>query len=266
MNPSPTPDTNAKKQPAQSMGKSIAPAQPQQIFPGEVFAQTADFDTGIRQLLPRYDEMLGAICRCLPLTSGRILELGCGTGELSLKVLNRCPTAQLVCVDYSPRMLQFAKEKIQAAGYAERWTGIEADFGDWANNPAEVGIGTGFDACVSSLAIHHLTHEMKLKLFQRIRESLTPNGWFWNADSLLPESSALAEVYQAVREEWAAQQGTTLAEIRARFGTSSTQGHSSHDQLATLTAQLQMLTTAGFDPVAAPWKYYGLAVFGGGAA
>jgi len=30
-----------------------------------------------------------------------------------------------------------------------------------------------------------------------------------------------------------------------------------------LTAQLQMLTTAGFELVAVPWKYYGLAVFGG---
>ncbi len=52
----------------------------QQLFPGEVFANTADFDTGIRQLLPRYDEMLEVISRCLPSTSRRILELGCGTG------------------------------------------------------------------------------------------------------------------------------------------------------------------------------------------
>ncbi len=265
MNPSPTPDINPKKQPAESTAESIAPfsAQPQQIFPGEVFAQTADFDIGIRQLLPRYDEMLSAIARCLPPSSGRILELGCGTGELSLKVLNRCPDAQLVAVDYSGRMLQFALGKIEAAGYADRWTGIEADFGAWANNPVEVELGTGFDACVSSLAIHHLTDEMKLKLFQRICQSLAPNSWFWNADSILAESSALAEVYQAAREEWAAQQGTTLTALRAKFGTSSTQGHSSHDQLATLTAQLQMLTTAGFEPVAVPWKYYGLAVFGG---
>lgn len=51
----------------------------QQLFPGEVFANTADFDTGIRQLLPRYDEMLEVITRCLPSTSRRILELGCGT-------------------------------------------------------------------------------------------------------------------------------------------------------------------------------------------
>lgn len=233
------------------------------LFPGEVFANTADFDSGMRQLLPRYEEMLSAIAQCLPTTISRILELGCGTGELSLKILNRCPDAQLVAVDYSPRMLQFAKGKIEAAGYAQRWTGIEADFGDWANNPDKFGIGTGFDACVSSLAIHHLTDEMKLRLCQRIRASLTPNGWFWNADPVLPESPALAEIYQAAREEWVAQQGTTLAEIRARMGTSNTQGYSSQDQLATLAAQLQMLIAAGFHLVAVPWKYYGLAVFGG---
>lgn len=92
-----------------------------QLFPGEVFANTADFDTGIRQMLPRYDEMLDAITRCLPITTNRILELGCGTGELSLKVLSRCPSAEVVAVDYSPRMLQFAQQKsrqldIQIAG------------------------------------------------------------------------------------------------------------------------------------------------------
>jgi trans-aconitate 2-methyltransferase len=103
---------------------------------------------------------------------------------------------------------------------------------------------------------------MKLRLFQRICASLTPNGWFWNADPVLPESPALAEIYQAAREEWVAQQGTTLTEIRGRMRTSNTQGYSSQDQLATLAA-LQMLTTAGFHLVAVPWKYYGLAVFGG---
>ena len=233
------------------------------LFPGEVFTNTTDFDTGIRQLIPRYDEMLDAITRCLPATTNRILELGCGTGELSFKLMKRCPSAQVVAVDYSPRMLQFAKQKIQAFGYADRWTGIEADFGNWANDPTTAEIGTGFDACISSLAIHHLTDEMKLKLFRRISTSLNPNGWFWNADPILPESPLLKEVYQTAREEWVQHQGTTLAEIRDRTSSSSTQGHSNPDQLATLSAHLQMLTTAGFNSLAVPWKYYDLAVFGG---
>ncbi|MEH2222730.1 class I SAM-dependent methyltransferase [Nostoc sp.] len=235
----------------------------QQLFPGEVFANTTDFDTGIRQLLPRYDEMLEVITRCLPSTSRRILELGCGTGELSLKILNRFPDAQVIALDYSPRMLQFAQDKITAAGYQQRWTGIQADFGDWANNPENLNIGSKFDACVSSLAIHHLQDEMKLKLFERIAASLTQNGCFWNADPTLAESPALAEVYKAAREEWAVEQEINLTEIRAKRATSTTQGYSSQDQLASLETHLQMLSKAGFKTVAVPWKYYGLAVFGG---
>ncbi|BAY89262.1 MULTISPECIES: class I SAM-dependent methyltransferase [unclassified Tolypothrix] len=235
----------------------------QQLFPGEVFANTADFDTGIRQLLPRYDEMLEVITRCLPSTTLRVLELGCGTGELSLKILQRCPNAQVIALDYSPRMLQFAQSKIVTAGYQNRWSCVQADFGEWANNPEKFAAGKEFDACVSSLAIHHLQDEMKFKLFQQIAASLSPNGCFWNADPILPESPALVEVYKAAREEWANQQGKTLAEVRAKVGTTTTQGYSSQDQLASVDAHLQMLRQAGFLTVAVPWKYYGLAVFGG---
>ncbi|WP_019487024.1 MULTISPECIES: class I SAM-dependent methyltransferase [Kamptonema] len=239
------------------------------IFPGEVFANTADFDKGMRQLLPRYDEMLDVLVRCIANTNQRILELGCGTGELSLKLLRCYPYTQIIAVDYSPRMLRFAKAKIEAAGFADRWVGIELDFGEWANNYCDLSsylkmtLDNKFNACVSSLAIHHLQDEMKSKLFYRIRESLISGGCFWNADPILAESAIAADIYQAVREDWAVQQLTTLTEIRARIGNSIPHGYSNPDRLATLSVHLEMLIKAGFDPVAVPWKYYGLAVFGG---
>jgi trans-aconitate 2-methyltransferase len=104
---------------------------------------------------------------------------------------------------------------------------------------------------------------MKLKLFQKIAESLKRGGCFWNADPVVLESPQLSEVYQKAREDWVIAQGTTLAEVRAKLGTSNTYGYSSQDQLATLEEHLQMLKTAGFESVAVPWKYFGLAVFGG---
>lgn len=239
---------------------SNAPA----TFPGEVFADTADFDQGIRLLLPHYDEMLGAIARCLPETAEQILELGCGTGELSLKVLGRCPQVHLVAVDYSPRMLTAAKAKLQTAGYGDRVTWVEADFGDWAMSERELLPDFGkLDACVSSLAIHHLSHDMKLKLFQRIHQHLQPGGCFWNADPTPPEAPQLADAYQAVRQKWIAQQGTTLDAVRAKIGSGDTHGHSSHDHLESLAAHLSLLAHSGFHALDVPWKYYGQAVFGG---
>jgi len=234
-----------------------------EIFPGEVFVNTANFDSGIRRLLPKYDEMLDVLVGCIASANNRILELGCGTGELSLKVLERYPSATIVAVDYSARMLDFARAKIESAGYAARWTGIELDFGEWANNPNFSGLGDKFNACISSLAIHHLEDEMKLKLFQRIRQSLDAGGCFWNADPLLAESAGIKDIYQAAREDWALSQGETLAQIRANVGTSVSYGYSNPDRLATLSAQLEMLGSSGFETVAVPWKYYGMAVFGG---
>ena len=237
--------------------------QPVEIFPGEVFANVADFDLGIRRLIPRYDEMLEVIVRCTPPQAKKILELGSGTGELSLKLLRYCQGAKLVALDYSPRMSQLASLKLESAGCRARASFWEMDFGDWANNQGLDSVGTGFDACVSSLAIHHLTNEMKLKLFQRIHQCLKPGGVFWNADPILPESPQLAEIYKSVRQQWAIEQETNLAEVRSQMGTNVDRGHSSQDQLATLEEHRQILCLAGFKSVAVPWKHYGLAVFGG---
>ncbi|MCT7982254.1 class I SAM-dependent methyltransferase [Laspinema sp. A4] len=234
-----------------------------EIYPGEVFANVADFDTGIRQLLPIYDDLLAALLRCIPITSKHILELGCGTGELSLKLLAHCPEAELVAVDYSPRMLNRCQDKIEAAGYGERVRWIEADFGNLASLNVRIAPHQGFDVCASSLAIHHLSDPVKLKLFKWVRQNLSPGGCFWNADPVLSETSALEAIYQAVREEGVKAQGISLENVRAKCGKSIPQGYSGPDRLATVLEQVDLLKSADFATVAIPWKHYGLAVFGG---
>lgn len=234
-----------------------------EIYPGEVFANVADFDSGIRQLLPVYDEVLAALLRCIPVTSQRILELGCGTGELSLKLLAHCPNAELVAVDYSSRMLRVCQDKIEAAGYGERVRWIEADFGNLATLNVRIAPHPGFDVCASSLAIHHLADPLKLKLFKWVRQNLSPGGCFWNADPVLSETPALEAVYHGVREEGVAAQGITLEKVRAKCGQTIPQGYSGPDRLATVLAQVDFLKSADFATVAIPWKHYGIAVFGG---
>lgn len=232
------------------------------IFPGEVFANTADFDTGIRLLLPHYDEMLDAICSGVPETAAHVLELGCGTGELTLRLLARCPAATLVAMDYSPRMLTAAKTKVLTMGHGDRVQWVEADFGDWALGKVS-GLETPFDAVVSSLAIHHLTHSMKQTVFQRIYQHLKPGGFFWNADPVLPAITALEIPFKQAREKWCVAQGHTLERARAGLGQTEPYGHSNQDQLASLSHHWDLLKAVGFTTVDVLWKYYGLAVFGG---
>lgn len=240
------------------------------VFPGEVFADPATFDANISQLLPYYSEMLDVVAFCIPTTAHRVLELGCGTGALSLRILARCPSVQLVTIDYSPRMLALAQEKLHRAGYGDRVVWLEADFGAWADHP-DGAIQTGdplvlrnkFDACVSSLAIHHLEDAITQKLYRAVQQQLQAGGCFWNADPVLPESPMLETIYQAARHAWATQHGIDLTAVRSQMGNSIQQGYSGPDRLATLAWHLTALTQAGFTTTAVPWKYYSMAVFGG---
>jgi trans-aconitate 2-methyltransferase len=233
------------------------------IYPGEVFTDTQQFDQGIRQLIPYYDEMLTALTACVPTTASRLLELGCGTGELSIKLLNHCPEAHLIAIDYSPRMIEVAKIKIVQAQLEQRVTFIQGDFGAWAKGNLREQIGTDFDACISSLAIHHLTDEMKQELLIQIGKHLKQGGCFWNADPILLESDNLTEIYQYFKEKWINNQGINIEEIRAKKGKSEPQGYSGQDRLASLTTHQKMLAQAHFKTIVTPWRFFGLAVFGG---
>lgn len=223
------------------------------IRPGEVFAHRGDFDQGIRTLLPHYDELLTALSRCVPPTAQRILDLGCGTGNLSARIRQRLPQVQITAMDYSPEMLMQAQQKLPPA----QTTFITADFGAWALDPQAFPPIAPVDACVSSLAIHHLSDAMKAQLFRQIFAHLRPGGCFWNADPVLAPHPWHATLYQRVRQEESA-----AAPIPAP-GTVVPCGYSRPDQLATLADQLDLLKAAGFEAVAAVWQWFGLAIFGG---
>lgn len=72
----------------------------------------------------------------------RILEIGCGTGALSIHLKNRFPEAELVLTDISPSMLQVCKTKLNGAGAFKVMDGEKPD--------ASLGY---FDLITSSLAL-----------------------------------------------------------------------------------------------------------------
>jgi len=59
----------------------------------------------------------------------RVLDICCGTGDLTLALLRRRPAAgeQVIALDFSPQMLRRGVEKFNAAGYGERVRPMEAD-------------------------------------------------------------------------------------------------------------------------------------------
>ncbi|HHH53103.1 MAG TPA: methyltransferase domain-containing protein [Bacteroidetes bacterium] len=134
-----------------------------------------DYPALLRKAVPRYDEMLDAILEYIPpeFKPKRVLELGCGSGNLTDKVISRFPGSLIEVVDISGDFLHFCKIR-----FKERTKIIyhQMDFKDLDFDDSS------FDLVVSSISIHHIEDHEKLRLFEIIYNILKPNGKLIFAD------------------------------------------------------------------------------------
>lgn len=123
---------------------------------------------------------LAAVARRIPTDRGpvRVLDIGGGYGILTAAVLDAVPQATVVLHDFSEPMLAHAAERL--AGYGDRVTPVHADLRD----PGWVGaVGEGFDAVVSSIAIHNVRdHDVIRQVFAGVLAVLRPGGEFCDLD------------------------------------------------------------------------------------
>lgn len=110
-----------------------------------------------------------------------VLDFGCGTGTLALLLKEACPEARVVGLDADPVVLALARDKIERAGVA-----IELRQGFLS---AETFPPATFDRIVSTLVLHHLTHDEKLATLTVLRGLLRPGGELHVADFGAPRSA-----------------------------------------------------------------------------
>jgi ubiquinone/menaquinone biosynthesis C-methylase UbiE len=97
----------------------------------------------------------------------RVLEIGCGTGNLTTRVKDAHPAAEVVGSDPDPRALQRAQRK------AARLSEIRFERGYAQRLP----YGDGeFDRVLSSMMLHHLDDEAKPAAAAEIFRVLRPGG------------------------------------------------------------------------------------------
>ena len=104
----------------------------------------------------------------------RVLDLGCGTGTLSVLVKRSHPDAEVVGLDVDPQVLAIATGKAAAAGLAitfERGSAFQLSYPD-----------RSVDRVLSSLMLHHLSHEQKERTLGEAHRILKPGGELHVAD------------------------------------------------------------------------------------
>ncbi len=141
------------------------------------------------RLTPFYDCVLSGILRerqwkdafvrqVAPMAGERILDLGCGTGTLTIQMKKAAPEAEVLGLDPDSAALERACGKAAEAGAAVLFHEGIAD-----KPPATPEFGEGsFDKVTSSLMLHHLSHEVKRRTFLRVRALLRSGGTFHVVD------------------------------------------------------------------------------------
>jgi ubiquinone/menaquinone biosynthesis C-methylase UbiE len=97
-----------------------------------------------------------------------VLEIGCGTGNLTLMVKRSHPEAQIVGLDPDPKALARARAKAARAALT-----IQLDQGFSQELPYP---DTSFDVVFSSFMFHHLDLPTKEATLREVRRVLVPGG------------------------------------------------------------------------------------------
>ena len=217
---------------------SPAPSSASDYFGG----MRESYDSLIRRAIPAYDEMLRMLLRFLPPSPRRILELGCGTGNLTVPLVARYPETPLTCVDASEEMLVITSNRLAEAGRTRDLYLIASTF-----ESLTPSLGA-FDLVVSSISIHHVAD--KALLYRTLYDVIDPGGTFRWADQTRGANEAIHAVHWSDWLAWCRQPGNcSEEEIESLLDHAR-----AHDHYTSLPEHFTLLTGAGFAPVDCVWR------------
>ncbi len=183
---------------------------------------------------------------------GRILDLGCGAGNNTIRLLQAYPhSPDCDLCDLSRPMLDRARERIsrETSGEIRCWHGDLAalDF------PSEA-----YDVVLAAAVLHHLRGEEEWRAaFEKIYRCLRPGGSFWITDLVQHENEA---VQRLMWDRYAAYlEGAGGLEYRRGIFANIER----EDSPRSVVFQLDLLRQAGFEQVDLLHKNSCFAAFGG---
>lgn len=112
----------------------------------------------------RYAEGLNRCCELLGTNHGKLLDLGCGPGNVSRFILDQRPELHIEAVDLSPAMVALAKNNLPTA---------ECRVGDVRELDKLAG---NYDIIVAGFCIPYLNREEVTKLIQAAGQKLNEGG------------------------------------------------------------------------------------------
>lgn len=129
-----------------------------------------------------------------PQPGSRIVDLGCGPGNVSFRIAAACPDADVVGIDGAAAMLAIASGRLRAAGVAAgRVRFLQLDLADHAL--AQPALAGSFSAVVSNSVLHHLHNPAVF--WAAVRRLGAPGAWVYVKDLRRPQSTEALEAIVA---------------------------------------------------------------------
>lgn len=149
-----------------------------------------EYDINRRKFIPCFEEFYVNTTKLLAktLTPKCVLDLGAGTGLLSMYWYENFPNAEFTLDDIAKDMLEIAKK---------RFAGIE-NIKFITDNYCKALPEGAFDLIISALSIHHLEDNEKLNLFKTIYDRLPVSGAFINYDQFCFDDKNLSSAADSI--------------------------------------------------------------------
>jgi SAM-dependent methyltransferase len=198
------------------------------------------------------------------------LDLACGPGAIAQRLLARFPASRAIAVDIDPVLMKLGQDALGDLGGRLRWVEADLRLPDWFHRLPE----SGFDAVLSSTALHWLDPVRLAGLYQELAQLMKPGSVFLNFDAVAAADEQIQKYYEKTmerresdaladdqRENWkswweAIAQETDyqplLAERKRRFEAIPSTG--TEDRGVTMAQQVSALRAAGFAAVDTLWQ------------
>ena len=180
---------------------------------------------------------LDLITQCAATANPRatsLLDIGCGAGNWSIKLLGKIPAMHVTLLDLSRPMLDRAQQRVTAAGASCVKT-LQGDVRemDFAEE--------SFDLIVAGAVLHHLRGDEEWQaVFAMIFDWLKPGGSLWVFDMVTSESPAVeAAMQERYRDHLRSIGGEAMVEKVLAY-------IDKEDSPRPLAWQLDLLRQAGF--------------------
>jgi len=150
------------------------------------FDEVADLYDAARPTYP--SELVKAVISVLQETQGRVLEIGCGTGQATLPFARQ--GYRITALEPGPNLAKLAAKNLVAFPQVDVQT---ITIEDW---PVASG---HYDLVMSATAFHWVSPEVR---YAKAAQALTAGGWlalFWNIEG--DDESVLAQQIQAVYDK-----------------------------------------------------------------